>query len=754
MKPGVASGLFKELELDPDAGDLAQKLAEAFGPCRWRDIILSRIKNCFASSERMLEAYKTVLDLNGYDLSLWTKRSQKETLLSFVLHSLSGRLEKLLKFKAAHLLARSLRQTELPEDPYPELGENPNYLFGGPLMRHLLRGIGKKGTVKVFGDLYHAKRASLPVDGRFVVDACIKHHSTLTGPLKEPEEEDEEFDILVNQVRRTVREAYTYRGKARLGKCPTFGSCVENPRYKGGSFKHLTKEFGPSYFLDSELWGYSHYRTQVAEVRVPSLFWFDRISDHMVDARNEGGPIQCISVPLCEPFKVRMITRGESVRYHVCRMYQPLLHRGISERHPFRLTMGPMDREHLQELLEKSRRFMGTSPGVWVSGDYASATDNLNPILSEVAMETACAALKIPWEDRFLLRDALTRHNIESAHDGSCDLQTNGQLMGSPVSFPILCLVNAAVCRYVSELSIGRKIKLCDWAGLVNGDDVLLWLPDDGPSYDRWKHLTSKCGLVPSMGKNYTSRSHVIINSEIWKIHHNADYFGQTYWAIDEKLPLLNLGLLYGESKSESPLAREKTMFGSHHMQRDSIGQRCRDFVDSAFDKDKACSLFIKKNKTDLDQLPREVNWFVHPSLGGLGFPVTREVEIPHVHRKIAGLFWHADIPEVRNLSITYRQPLPDFVESVMACQMRAERQLGVRYAKVEKSAESCLWSILPGFIVLGGDYEEKEGRNNLTFRLREITKVALSHWAEPLSFHNCIAGPSHEWGLPFKIRW
>jgi hypothetical protein len=81
--------------------------------------------------------------------------------------------------------------------------------------------------------------------------------------------------------------------------------------------------------------------------------------------------------------------------------------------------------------------------------------------------------------------------------------------MGSLLSFPILCVANAATYGLVHGID-----NLSDVDCVINGDDILFI-----SSYEKikeWKFVATKMGLEPSIGKNYLSSSFGSINSQLF----------------------------------------------------------------------------------------------------------------------------------------------------------------------------------------------------------------------------------------------
>jgi len=87
----------------------------------------------------------------------------------------------------------------------------------------------------------------------------------------------------------------------------------------------------------------------------------------------------------------------------------------------------------------------------------------------------------------------------------------------------------------------GRKYTLKELPLVVNGDDILFRAINHA-HYELWKHITKVCGLKFSIGKNYTSRNLLVINSELYKVTRNGL----------RQLPQLNMRLLYGGTRSSA----------------------------------------------------------------------------------------------------------------------------------------------------------------------------------------------------------
>ncbi|APG77096.1 RNA-dependent RNA polymerase [Beihai narna-like virus 2] len=770
------------------------------GVTDWRSDLSREIVDSYEKVKRMFEVYSYIINTRLGQTLTWA--SQRETMTRWFRYALRGKLEKVLKFKTATLLALGLNQSELPPRPSClEADDRANYLFQGKVGRRILhctrivsakRDNGER--VQFLYELYSAKRASLPVSSDFVTEALEKHWFTLTE-LDQKDLDNPFLDDLIEEVTRTVDELIPpVKCTPHYKVCPSFGASFKTGRDKGGSYSELV---GESQLTSNEghLGGFMQkscpilvqesfdWKSEITskpskigggdvmgvEWRVPDVDedWLDYVS-----VASQLQDIDCRPVALLEPFKVRVITRGSAPAYQLARAYQRIIAPLVGKNPAFRLTRGPAKMDHINDLLEKAqgpsaeyieafecgaRRSTleaedyssGTwrPEGIWVSGDYESATDLLNATLSEICLDRILHNLDAPYEHRRTLFGCLTRHTLHSADDSKVAPQINGQLMGSPLSFPILCMVNAAVTRKAIEVCTGRKKLLKDHAMLINGDDVLFHLRSIA-EYEVWKTFTAGAGLKFSLGKNYVSRSYLVINSEIFKIRPHVNFFGERKWICDRSLPIINMGHVYVQKKSSSKLQSEQSMYGTHYLQKDSLKDSCEDFVE-AHPLDKRCfalSKWISARKHELDTcLPKGMSYFVHESLGGLGLPVyphkDQLVGITEGQRKLAAYLWTSQDPTARLINTgALRLPIPSFVERYMRDKSDLLQRLDVRYewsnVKVKED-----WPDFHRWTAVGIVGQDPPDMKPFRRVYEAVWRDAQASWASPLSFRKCIKG-------------
>jgi len=143
---------------------------------------------------------------------------------------------------------------------------------------------------------------------------------------------------------------------------------------------------------------------------------------------------------------------------------------------------------------------------VFVSGDYESATDNLNINVTELVLRRLFArATHIPLRVREEALGSL-RLNFETSKKKFLGQSAKGQLMGSPLSFPLLCLINYLTFRYAVRRDVPVKI---------NGDDIVFRsTPEEA---DHWFQQVERSGLVVSKGKTLVSRRSFSLNSSYFR---------------------------------------------------------------------------------------------------------------------------------------------------------------------------------------------------------------------------------------------
>jgi hypothetical protein len=167
------------------------------------------------------------------------------------------------------------------------------------------------------------------------------------------------------------------------------------------------------------------------------------------------------------------------------------------------LLVGPPTREKLK------RAGFKEGGGELVSGDYASATDGLSVEVAEVILETLMSSsIFVPENVKLGALRALRPLLLYGEDEVSV---STGQMMGSYLSFPLLCLQNYLAFRW-SLRGLGvRKVPV-----LINGDDILFQLT---AHYSKWERSLRGVGLTVETTKTSVEMQWGTINSTLLTWH-------------------------------------------------------------------------------------------------------------------------------------------------------------------------------------------------------------------------------------------
>jgi len=389
-------------------------------------------------------------------------------------------------------------------------------------------------------------------------------------------------------------------------------------------------------------------------------------------------------VALPEPFKVRLISKGPAVDYWLSQVLQKMVHTALQSLPEFRLTRESPDRTiedvmssnfALHRLLHSSWSHRPRERTLMVSGDYKGATDNLDPLVSRIVVWELCQAAGVSRRQHELFRDALVGHvaEVPSPQGPTTKDQQWGQLMGSPASFPVLCIANWALTAAALEECEGQRTRPAGTSGItINGDDIAFEaLP---PAIANWRRRTAQGGLTPSVGKNFVSSQFVQINSKMLVVDDTfcfqvtLPYSRKSEWsqfgpAQDELRPVKKT-LMGGyfrclPNASLAVLAPPRPVsFAEFCLSAPGWAKTFLSSFDTA-EKDRLMSLFTEHWGEYLRRLPAGLmNWFVPRELGGFGLPATREVTMNEGQQRAAA--WmrdNTDAETARRAKLVWDQP-------------------------------------------------------------------------------------------------
>lgn len=218
------------------------------------------------------------------------------------------------------------------------------------------------------------------------------------------------------------------------------------------------------------------------------------------DAYPPDSPLEVRVEPIVEPLKVRTITAGRGDLFCL-KPLQRAMWKALGDFPQYCLTHGT------QNLVPAITRIFEQSSeeDVWISGDYSAATDSFDIEASKALMRGILESIDHEPTRRWAMKELSPHLLFYPKRSGLKPvLQKSGQLMGSFLSFPLLCLLNNATAKFAG---------LQPHQYLINGDDILMRAPPD--VYPIWKKQVEEFGLDLSLGKNYVSKFFGTVNSQL-----------------------------------------------------------------------------------------------------------------------------------------------------------------------------------------------------------------------------------------------
>jgi len=347
-----------------------------------------------------------------------------------------------------------------------------------------------------------------------------------------------------------------------------------------------------------------------------------------------------------------------------------------------------------------------------VSGDYEAATDLLRKDATFAAIE---GLSHLPTFD-------VLKHSFFA---GAADYPqkvwpgapqnfvfNEGQLMGHPASFPLLCCINLAcykfaVHKWADDLykarvkcTRGEKYKaMLDSLNsarqfllkhvIVNGDDILFRAVAGLISV--WKTAIAGVGFKLSDGKNYISPDAAMINSQLFRKTSNG-------W---RRLGYLNQTIITGMNvKSSGESKCTPTQIGRE------INTMCR-YCPWA-----ASAIPLCFSRWPLLSLPRYKfvpNWYIPVALGGFGVdpvfgPANLKYTLPQ--RKIAANFFSQPQSALYRSEYAIGGPTPDEIDLMRPYSKHFDRAYGHKSAEFQRRLVSLAERPQIGPLLADGRFE------------------------------------------------
>jgi hypothetical protein len=325
-----------------------------------------------------------------------------------------------------------------------------------------------------------------------------------------------------------------------------------------------------------------------------------------------------------EPLKVRLVSCGDALSYSASMPLQKGMWRFLKNKPQFQLIGKPLDSDALTWLETQEKESFGEKePKFWVSGDYEGATDRLNIGLTKIILERFLDGTETagfgPGSFHEICRHVLLEQKITypKVRIEGKDVQVeefeqkNGQLMGSTLSFPVLCVANLLCYWQTAEEYYGRSLKWHQLPVLVNGDDIAFQCSES--FFELWSSNLARYGFKKSMGKNLVHDNLVVLNSQCWK-RTPVGWKHLRHFSVKLLLNKKKTGL---GSKKLDCVVEEPTDLGSRHNL----------FVKGCARPAQGSKRFIQCNRVEVEKetsvkggQPGLVNLFIPRILGGVGF--------------------------------------------------------------------------------------------------------------------------------------
>lgn len=444
--------------------------------------------------------------------------------------------------------------------------------------------------------LQKGSKRAWPALGKEKEASALKKHAERLGQYHGAVPED--LSAVIDMTAREVFKGISDMVPTKF--MPSGSSCNQASRKQGGPLSLVGRYNLNVDAPDAKVMGkLPHLASTINAWRQAE---FDKLEERM----SQSSPYSLLEVhviALPEPGKFRIITLGDGYLYTALQPLQGLMlscwkkHRASS-----------MLRDDLTERVNEIAVSCAEFP-LWCSVDYEAATDLLKREATFAAFngmieEVDGQIIKPPLFDLGLFSLC---NGVAVYPDKTRVPLVEGQLMGHPMSFQLLCVINLAVYRcairrWVADDVEGREAKgRRMWSNvLVNGDDMLFKCDKD--FYPVFIQCAADAGFKVSQGKQYLSPDCCMINSQVFQ--------GKS--TLMKRLGYLNMKLLTGLSLKQGESEATPTQIGKDLSKMVDLCPWTACTIPTAFrrwEKDNG-KWFGKRYKP---------NWYLPVHLGGFG---------------------------------------------------------------------------------------------------------------------------------------
>lgn len=531
-----------------------------------------RIATPIVSLFLTFQSYRTFL---GFDFEGWIESELDDVVVTLYGLDCLLKLEKTLKEFCSWPMAKLLKSNEITD-------KSNQVVFGRSIRRIIMSRIHSHITpeqISFCQAFLQMKRCFAPVSDEFVQLKMLEHaegvgSEFISVPLPEAVAKNSIGDYIVKNFSSIQRyalcklEAYFDEHSRGLPDnldeillVPSTSASFSSSRQKGGFAQDIldvsTAALGELILPPEPAdWSTPFFRQDTGQIS--QYYDYDSVMSVRPELQNtvQHG-IRLISeiATMCaaddlfvnariaavkEPCKARIVSCGDALRYADAFRWDKLI-RLLFKRCKILFTLRRTIKTYdLRLCYSRGKEFWAKrgyqeSQLHFLSGDYSAATDGLDPEFSIRILNSLMRVMNIPQYQRQNLRDCLVHHDMHypSIPDNTNELgyrvvrQKRGQLMGSPVSFPILCLINLLVNWMFIDPELECSVD--ELPILVNGDDLFMVIPKD--YYDgvnrwtlpagelvNWRYFVKTVGFTESLGKNYISDTSFCINSQFYYV--------------------------------------------------------------------------------------------------------------------------------------------------------------------------------------------------------------------------------------------
>lgn len=486
--------------------------------------------------------------------------------------------QKYVKYWCDYLLHKCMRNQE--EYPISDTFGNP--LFSGFLRLFVNRALARRDLAFIYSLQKGSKRMWPKLDD-VCWQAALEKHRVRLSSVKERSDA-----TIIERIRLTAQAVFRDLPKSVATKfMPSGSACVQASVKDGGALSLFRKfELVKSDCLRSLSLKLEEWRREC-----------HREAERIV-LENGTNSLHVSVQAIAEPGKYRIITLGCGYLYSALQPLQGLMLDGWKS--CYASTMRDEDLTvRIQSMHERSAE---DGLDLWCSVDYEAATDLLNKDATFAVLDGLKA---VPGYE--LARFSFGRGTVR--YPGKSGLEpvpgVEGQLMGHPLSFPALCVINLAVYHEAVECYVNQRTFESEerfWMKrrmkrnvIVNGDDMLFKC--DAKLFEIFKRTSQSVGFKFSAGKNYLSPDCCMINSQTFIVQGDR-VFRRGY---------LNMKLVTGQSVKSGDSTCTPTELGPALTQMIRLTPWTSCCVATAF------------GRFDLRRFGFRPNWCLPVHLGGFG---------------------------------------------------------------------------------------------------------------------------------------